>query len=146
MRVNHVNHGMYGLGNIVNLFDITSDIQTTTLSAAYDQDSTGDLLASKTSDFAEFEGVAVSASNPGYIKIVDEILSYTGVTGNTLTGITRNVDSGADDLTEPYDIGEEVEKYEINGVSIRRLEGVNHSISFVTAQDVDDPFYGSLYT
>ena len=40
MRVNHVNHGMYGLGNIVNLFDITSDIPTTTLSAAYDQDST----------------------------------------------------------------------------------------------------------
>ena len=40
MRVNHVNHGMYGLGNLVNLFDITSDVPTTALNAAYDQDST----------------------------------------------------------------------------------------------------------
>ena len=146
MRVNHINHGMYGLGNLVNLFDITSDIPTTTLNAAYDQDSTAAISLVDASDFEEFEGVAVSASNPGYIKIVDEILSYTGVTGNTLTGITRNVDSGDDDLTEPYDIGEEVEKYEINGVSIRRLQGVNHSISFVTAQDVDDPLSMDHYT
>ena len=146
MKVNHINHGMYGLGNIVNLFDITSDIPTTTLAAAYDQDSTAAISLVDASDFVQFEGVAVSASNPGYVKIVDEIISYTGVTGNTLTGITRNVDSGDDDLAEPYDIGEEVEKYEINGVSIRRIEGVNHSISFVTAQDVDDPLSMDHYT
>ena len=146
MRVNHVNHGMYGLGNLVNLFDITSDVPTTELNAAYDQDSTAAISLVDASDFVQFEGIAVSGSNPGYIKIVDEILSYTGVTGNTLTGITRNVDSGDDDLTEPYDIGEEVEKYEINGVSIRRLQGVNHSISFVTAQDVDDPLSMDHYT
>ena len=146
MRVNHINHGMYGLGNIVNLFDITSDIPTTELNADYDQDSTASISLVDASDFIQFEGIAVSASNPGYIKIVDEILSYTGVAGNSLTGITRNVDSGADDLTEPYDVGEEVEKYEINGVSIRRLQGVNHSISFVTAQDVDDPLSMDHYT
>ena len=97
------------------------------------------------SDFVQFEGVAVSGSNPGYIKIVDEILSYTGVTGNTLTGITRNVDSGADDLTEPYDIGEEVEKYEINGVSIRRLGELILNI-FCYCTRVDDPLSMDHYT
>ena len=40
-----------------------------------------------------FEGSQVSTTNPGFALIADEIVAYTGVGNNILTGITtRGVD------------------------------------------------------
>lgn len=39
--------------------------------------------------FATYRGIAVSASWPGYVRINDEIIKYTGVSTDTLTGLTR---------------------------------------------------------
>ena len=60
---------------------------------SYPRTLTSVISVSCTTGFGEFEGVGVGVSNPGYIVMNDEIISYTGVTNGNLTGITRGVDS-----------------------------------------------------
>ena len=78
--------------------------------------------------FQTFENVGVSNTNPGYVAINDEIISYTNVSGNTLTGITRGVDNTR---TRTHFVGSPVSKYEFNGVSLRRINKV-HDLSSAT--------------
>ena len=83
--------------------------------------------------FTSFENVPVSSVNPGYIIIDDEIIKYTGVntSTNSLQGISRAQDST---IAEQHSINEPVYKYEMNGVSLRRINKkhdfseVNHSL------------------
>ena len=51
------------------------------------------IYQSQVLEFSTFENVGVAATKPGYIKIKDEIIKYTGFSGDTLTGITRQQDS-----------------------------------------------------
>ena len=57
----------------------------------YNSSSTSDILISNGTEFENFEGVSVGSTNPGYAMISNEIIKYTGVSGNTLTGITREI-------------------------------------------------------
>ena len=79
--------------NTVTFNDVESDINPTQLAADYDSTSTGSIIVNDASNFSEFENVGVGSTNLGYIKVGTEILSYTGVDNNTLTGVTRGVDS-----------------------------------------------------
>lgn len=129
-KVFHRNHGMHSSSNIVRIRDISSDVEKVTLTAQYPSQS-GDqttINLSSTTNFNKFENVLVGPSNPGYIKIVEEILSYTGVSGNTLTGVTRQIDStkGIN-----YPVETSVEKYELGGVSLRRINKT-HQLSSVS--------------
>ena len=46
------------------------------------------------SNFATFEGVGVGTTNYGYAMIGDEIISYTGVSESSITGVTtRGIDA-----------------------------------------------------
>ena len=82
-------------------------------------------------DFAEFENVGVGSTNLGYIKVGKEILSYTGVTNNTLTGVVRGVDSTQTLTHNQLDL---VSKYELSGVSLRRIN-TNHSLANATVSN-----------
>ena len=62
------------------------------------------------------------------LKVGSEILSYTGVTNNTLTGVTRGVDSTK---TLSHSQLDHVNKYELNGVSLRRIN-TNHNLADAT--------------
>jgi hypothetical protein len=118
IKVNHPNHGMYAANNIVTISGVESDIPPTTLSADYSQTATTNISVGNTSLLGTFENVAVSENNPGYILIGSEIIKYTNVSGNFLTGITREID---DTLSSSYNSGLLVFKYEFNGVSLRRI-------------------------
>ena len=48
---------------------------------------------SSPTNFSLFENIGVGLTNPGYVKIGSEVIKYTGVSGNTLTGITRGIDN-----------------------------------------------------
>ena len=61
----------------------------------------------------------------GYVRIQDEIIGYRSVGNGTLGDLVRGVDST---ITTPYSAGDHVEKYELNGVSLRRIN-TNHQIS-----------------
>lgn len=118
IRVNHLNHGMHSSVNKVAIADAISDVTPVRITTNYNNTDTGSISVEYTTNFTTFEGLAVSATNPGYIKINKEIISYTGVSGNTLTGITRSIDQT---LASSYTTSDYVMKYELNGVSLRRI-------------------------
>ena len=128
IKVNQKNHGMYSTQNVVAINDVTSDVQPTVLAADYDSASTGSISLDDATDFAEFESVGVGSTNLGYVKVGSEILSYSGVSNNTLTGVTRGVDSTKTLSHSALDI---VNKYELNGISLRRIN-TNHNLADAT--------------
>ena len=97
------NHGMYNSINQVTLTDIESDLDPSELTQNYSATSTANLGVQVGSAYTTFEGLTVGAAQTGYVRIDDEILGYTGVSGNTLTGISRGVD-GTDQ--EAHDSGD----------------------------------------
>ncbi len=138
-KVNHNNHGMYADNNRVTLYGIESDVPPEKIVSDFNQAATGSIQVSSVGIFTSFENVGVSSDNPGYIKINNEIIRYTGFESstNTLTGITRGVDIDQTGVFSvnmiPYHVaGSPVFKYEFNGVSLRRINRT-HSFSDVDA-------------
>tara|TARA_R100000005_G_scaffold96717_1_gene86626 strand:+ start:7462 stop:15024 length:7563 start_codon:yes stop_codon:yes gene_type:complete len=133
MKVWHRNHGMYNEGNRVVLSGITPSGSKITLTSDYGVNATGNINVSAGAGFTSFEQVAVGATNPGYVKIGQEIISYEGVSGDNLTGITRGIDNTKVEIHQKSD---KVTKYELNGVSLRRI---NKTHSLNTTSDIIRP-------
>ncbi len=131
IKINQKNHGMHATTNVVTITDVKSDVPATQLAADYDSASTGSLVLDDGTNFAEFENVGVGSTNLGYVKVGSEILSYSGVVNNTLTGVTRGVDSTN---TLSHNEGDLVHKYELSGVSLRRIN-TDHNLTNVTVTD-----------
>jgi hypothetical protein len=134
LRVNASNHGMHAETNQVLIKDVQSDKPSVRISQNYLRSENGSINVSDVSDLLTFEGVGVSTSNPGYIKIGEEIISYTGVvqSTSTLTGITRNVDATQSvDYVANFAV---IFKYEIEGISLRRINKV-HLLQDSTVED-----------
>ena len=140
IKVNQKNHGMHTNQDVVTFTDVQSDVTPTKLAADYDSSSTGSIIVDDGSDFASFENVGVGSTNLGYIKVGSEILSYSGVVSNTLTGVTRGVDSTQ---TLSHDSGDYAHKYELNGVSLRRIN-TDHNLSDATVTDAQGLDYYNI--
>ena len=130
-KVFHRNHAMHSASNKVQLLRLQSDSNDTKLTADYSNTATSNITIESVTIFNTFENVGVSNTNPGYIAINDEIISYTSVSGNDLTGITRGIDNTR---TRTHFVGSPVSKYEFNGVSLRRINKV-HDLSSATVSD-----------
>jgi len=119
-KVNHQNHGMYSPINQVTLSGIESDIAPVKLTADYSSTSTDSISLNSIGTLATFENIAVGANNPGYVVIDNEIIRYTGTSGNNLTGISggRGIDNTVATL---HLTNASVFKYEFNGISLRRI-------------------------
>ena len=139
MRVFHRNHGMHSVANLVTLRGIEGDTDPTTVLTTISRTSTDPISVASTVGFTEFENVGVAVSNPGYVRIGSEVISYTGLNNNTLTGVVRGVDG-----TQPrrYNVSDLVHKYEMNGVSLRRINRT-HELNFST---VENPIGLDYYT
>ena len=113
---------MYHEQNLVTLSDVSSDLIPTKLSVPYNNSSTDPITVNNIGILTTFENVAVAATNPGYVKVKNEIIKYTGVSAfsgqGTLTGVTRAQDSTS---AQNYIKGDLVQKYELGGVSLRRI-------------------------
>jgi hypothetical protein len=124
MKVIHQNHGMHSTENYVRISEFRPPLTET--NSTLSEDITNSLTSiplTSSSGFDLFEGISVSPSNPGYVIIGNEVISYTGVSGNRLTSAARSVD-GSQALS--YDAGTYVYKYEFNGVSLRRINKVHN--------------------
>jgi hypothetical protein len=126
-KVSHNNHGMYSLVDKVILSGIEPDQKPETLKAVYDSTSTSNITVSSVGIFTSFENIPVSSINPGYILIDNEVIKYTGIVTatNSLIGITRNID---DTISGSYGLEYPIFKYELNGVSLRRINKT-HNLS-----------------
>jgi hypothetical protein len=126
LKVNHFNHGMYAKNNKLILSDVNSSYAPSVLTSPVLIGDT-QIAIGDTSNFVKFEGVVVSGSNTGYVKINNEIISYQGVGNGTLNTCLRNQDST---LASSHSIGDLVYKYELNGMSLRRIN-TTHDINDV---------------
>ena len=138
MFVDQFNHGMYSTSNKVKLSDIESDVEPTVITADLSKTETSVISVASTSQFTNFEGIAVSAGNTGYVKVGGEIIGYESVgVGELLIGSgQRGVDST---IVIDHSLNSVIKKHEISGVSIRRLETTDTTgLSVTTPIDLDD--------
>ena len=119
IKIDHKNHGMYFNDNLVIISNAQSDVKPTKLNIQLAADSTGSISIDNIGIATVFENVSIGATNPGYLIIGDEIISYTSVSGGVIGGtITRGVENTK---SKTYPIGTPVYKYELNGISFRRI-------------------------
>ena len=108
--------------------DVETDVTPTKLSLPYGVNATSTISVDSTEHFTTFENAAVGETNPGYLKMGDEIIKYTGASGGSITGITRGNNPKA------YIKGTPVRKYELAGVSLGRINKT-HLLSEITDRD-----------
>ena len=125
LRVEHFDHGMYGNTNKLRIYDAESSTAPVVITSSLISTSTT-IAIGDTSNFGTFEGVSVSATNPGYVKIRNEIIRYESIGSGFLGTITRGIDST---ISINHDVNSLMYKYELNGVSLRRIN---------TTHDIDD--------
>ena len=138
-KVNHRAHGMHAFNNLVTISGVESDVPVTTLTADYDRTSTANISVVSSSNFDTFEGVGVGTTNYGYLKIGNEVIAYSGTATGAITGIaTRGIDGTG---TFSYPAGTEVKKYELGGVSLRRINKThdmnNPDVTVPNEKDLD---------
>jgi hypothetical protein len=129
MKVNHMNHGLHAQNNYAKISSfrpLTSEVNSR-LSLALNSSETTSIELESIVGFDTFENVAVSASNPGYVIIGNEVIEYTQLSGNKLSNITRGVDGTE---IQSYDTNLPVYRYQFNGISLRRINKV-HNLSEV---------------
>jgi len=143
IKVNHKNHGMYWSDNQVEISGVESDIKPTKLAVAYALGDTGSISVDNASGFETFENVGVGTTNTGFLKIGDEIIEYTSVSGNIIGGNVvraQSVVGSGEGIS--YPVGTPVYKYELGGVNLARVNKT-HNLSDVT---VANPItYDSYY-
>ena len=133
-KVTHPNHGNHALNNTVDIDGITGDSVPTKTTIEYGASATSVVSIASSTGFNFFEGAQVTASNPGFALIGDEIIQYTTVGTNQLGGtITRGND---DTFAKTYPVGTPVQKYELSGVSLRKINR-QHSLINVTSSIED---------
>ena len=138
IEVTQYNHGMHADNNVLTLANIDPNTIPTTLDAALGINDTT-ISVANTSLFATFEGISTST---GYLKVNNEIIFYDSITagsgGAGTLGIgTRGVDNS---ITRAHSIGDRVYSYELNGISLTRIN-TNHSMpsdaTLKAASDLD---------
>jgi hypothetical protein len=131
-RVRHLNHGMHSPINYVRISGASSDIEPSTLNQDISNTFSGFLNVTNSVIFETFEGLPVNTSNPGYAIIEGEILKYTSVSSDSINVISRGIND-----TNPisHRIGSQILKYELNGVSLLRINRL-HRLENAT---IDNP-------
>ena len=129
-KVTHQNHGMNYVDNLVQLYNVESDISPTKLSNEYKIGSTAAISVEDNSAFGTFENAPVGTTNAGYLKIGNEIIEYTEISGSNIIGgtITRGTDKAT------YPVGTLVYKYELNDINLARINKV-HDLEDTTVSD-----------
>ena len=143
IKVNHQNHGMYWTNNKVEISSVESDLKPTKLAVEYQLGDTGTISVNDASNFSTFENVGVGTTNVGFLRMGNEIIEYTSVSGNIIGGnIVRAQSVVGSGPAVTYPVGTPVYKYELGGVNLARINKT-HNLSDVT---VANPIaYDSYY-
>jgi len=136
IHVNHRNHGMHAVNNKVIVSGVVGLTTVTAVTEEYAHNATSAIKVSDISFLGDFEGLPVSATNPGYVQIGNEVIEYTAAASSELTGITRGVDNTT---AETHETGKTVRKYESSGVSLRRIN-TTHSLIDSSVQPTIDGY------
>ena len=134
---------MHNVGDKVTFSNIVSDTLNAKLSSSLTvnatdillQDVSGnDFVPSTTKWWYDMDNQNISDTNLGYIKINDEIISYTGVSTSApakLTGCVRGV---LDTTASTHSKDDVVQCYQLNGIPLQQLNKT-HTITAVINMD-----------
>ena len=140
IKVNQFDHALYTTTNKAKLTSIEPSTKAIQLPSSIT--ATASLLevgAGNTSIFAFFEGSPVGAANTGYLKLGNEIIGYETVGAETLGTLTRGVDNTIAQSHGQVGVVN-LQKYELNGVSLRRINGITNNVSNSGIIDLDSYF------
>ena len=126
LKVNHFNHGMYSSTNKVKLSGVEPNADSTTITVNMTDIATGPVNVASSDVLSKFEGLDVSTDNPGYAIINSEIIKYTSASSNSITIAERGIDNT---ITSTHNSGDIITKYELNGISLRRINNPVHTVS-----------------
>ena len=134
IHVDHRNHGMHAVNNKVIVSGVVGLTTVTSVTEEYAHNATSAIKVNDISFLGDFEGLPVSATNPGYVQIGKEVIEYTAAASGELTGITRGVDNTT---AETHESGKTVRKYEASGVSLRRINTTHSLVDSSIAPSID---------
>ena len=129
MLIYHRNHGMHQRTNNVELVGVVSEVPDTTLTTTLAQGSTSIQVQDATQFHTIIGGAPIGNLNPGYLKIGDEIISYSAISvnGQVITVATSGRGSnGTADVEHPS--GTVVECYNLDGIPLTEINRVHPSI------------------
>jgi hypothetical protein len=136
IEVTQYSHGMHADNNVITISNVEPNTIPTTLNAAIGLSDTT-ISVANTSIFGTFEGITTSR---GYLKVNNEIIYYNSITaggsGAGTLGIgTRGVDGS---LKRTHNIGDKIYKYELNGVSLTKINTQHNMPSDATLSSMKD--------
>ena len=154
MNVKYYAHAMHSSNNIVSISNLKSDVTPVLTLLQPMTESTTDVIVASvgntsiTQTFATYENISVGSTTPGYVQIGSEIIKYTGI-NNSGTGLSGVVRGQFDTIPTIHDTNDKVLKYELNGISLARLN-TTFNFNEVTmpskdARDLDN-FYVRINT
>ena len=123
---------MYGTGNKVAISGVSPNTLPTTTATIVNSTSNSISIADSTG-YDVYEGVLVSAANTGYAVLNNEVISYTAVGVNTLSGITRGVNNTQ---SINHAQGSNIQKYEFAGIGLAKIN-TEHDVE-VIGRNMDD--------
>ena len=133
IKVFHSNHGMHDADNNVSLRNIVSEVSDTYLTSSISASDTSIQVNDGSAFHTIINGGTVGTANVGYIKIDNEIISYSAVSndGKTITAYERGV-NGTTAVTHADD--SIVECYNLDGIPLVELNK-DHSSVLVPSLD-----------
>jgi hypothetical protein len=120
------------------LSEISADTILSRLTSEISRNFVGPLNITNPQNFLIFEGLEVSPTNPGYVIINGEILKYTSVGNNTLSITSRGIDNT---IVSSHELNSEIRKYEINGVSLLRINKIHRLESSTIDNSIGLDYY-----
>ena len=133
--INHSHHGMHDPNNDVIISGVISEVEPTVLEQdilntdgkdANNNNISFDIKVSDARSFHKYvNGKPISASNPGYIKIEDEILKYQAISDD---GKTITIVSGGRGSTEEHETGDDVLCYNFDGIPLTDINKLHTRI------------------
>ena len=141
IKVNQFDNGLYTSTNKAKLTSVqpTTKLVELPSSITATEESTLTVGAANTSIFAFFEGSPVGAANTGYVILGNEVIGYETVGASSLGTLTRGVDNTIAQSHGQVGVVN-LQKYELNGVSLRRINGITNTVSSSGDIDLDSYF------
>ena len=127
IRVYHSNHCMHDVDNNVVIDGVISEVSNTYLTASISASDTSLVVNDALAFHKIINGLAISNTNTGFIKIEDEIMSYEAISsdGKTITVTQR----GLDGTTAAAHASEAVvECYNLDGVPLTTINKTHTSV------------------
>ena len=125
----HRNHGMHSRQNNVKIEGVKSEIGTTTLTSSLAIAATTISVDNSSLFHKIINGAAISDTNPGYVKIDNEIIKYSAISsdGKTITVATsgRGAATTADSA---HASGAVVECYNLDGIPLIDINKTHTSL------------------